>query len=62
MSALQLTLTAEEAQVLLDLLERTLKDLRIEEHRTRTPIYREDVKRRENVLLELANKLRLQPA
>jgi hypothetical protein len=57
MTELQLTLTAEEREYLAGLLETVLKDTRIEEHRTRTPSYREHVVHRENVILELLKKL-----
>jgi len=52
------TLTAEERQYLLDLLERTLKDTRVEEHRTRTPAYREFVLHQEHLAQGLLDKLR----
>jgi hypothetical protein len=58
MNELQVTLTAEERQFLLDLLNATLKDMRIEEHRTRTPTYREHVLRQEALAEGLLNKLR----
>jgi hypothetical protein len=61
MAELQMTLTAEERQYLLDLLELTLKDMRIEEHRTRTPTYRELVLKQENLAQGLLNKLRQTP-
>jgi hypothetical protein len=57
----QVTLTAEERQFLLELLERTLKDTRVEEHRTRTPSYRAHVLHDEELLLGLQNKLRQPP-
>ncbi len=53
----QLTLTAEERQVLVDLLKRVLKNERIEEHRTRTPLYRENVIREETLLGNVLKKL-----
>ncbi len=57
MADLQVTVTAEERQYLLDLLERTLKDTLVEEHRTRTPSYREHVLREEEMILRLRDKL-----
>ena len=54
----QLTLTAEECAYLVELLEGALKDARIEEHRTRTPTYREHVLHREDLVKSLLNKLR----
>jgi hypothetical protein len=61
MAELQMTLTAEERQYLLDLLEATLKDTRIEEHRTRTPSYRVHVLHKEDLIVSLLNKLRQPP-
>jgi hypothetical protein len=58
MPALTLTLTAEEGKYLEQLLEAVLKDTRVEEHRTRTPIYREAVVHREEMILALLAKLR----
>jgi hypothetical protein len=57
MAELQLTLTSEEREYLASLLEATLKETRIEEHRTRTPTYREHVVHREEVILSLLRKL-----
>lgn len=57
MAELQLTLTAEERDYLVNLLETALKDLRVEEHRTRTLTYREHVLRQENYILSLLSKL-----
>ncbi|HYT93069.1 MAG TPA: hypothetical protein VEL76_30405 [Gemmataceae bacterium] len=57
MAELQLTLNAEEQTVLGELLETTLKNLRIEEHRTRTPTYRETVLQQEKVVTALLTKL-----
>ncbi len=54
----QLTLSPEEHQYLLDLLETTLKATRVEEHRTRTPLYREHVVHREDLIEGLLKKLR----
>jgi hypothetical protein len=58
MGNLQLTLTPEEQQYLVGFLEAALKDRRIEEHRTRTPAYREHVIREEDVITGLLNKLK----
>ncbi len=57
MAESQVTLTAEEREYLLDLLKRALKDMLIEEHRTRTPIYREHVVHQEAIAQGLLNKL-----
>jgi hypothetical protein len=57
MAELQLTLTPEERDYLVGLLETTLKNTRIEEHRTRTLSYREHVVHQEDLLVALLNKL-----
>ena len=61
MGEVQVTLTAEERQYLVEFLEMTLKETQIEEHRTRTPIYRQHVLHQEDLIVGLLNKLR-QPA
>ncbi len=53
-----LTLSTEERQFLLGLLELILKDTRVEEHRTRTPSYRDPILQREHLIAGLLNKLR----
>jgi hypothetical protein len=58
MNELQLTLTAEERKYLVDLLEVTLKETQVEEHRTRTPSYRQHVLQQEGLIVQLLNKLR----
>jgi hypothetical protein len=62
MSQLHLTLTGEERQYLVDLLSAVLKDTRVEEHRTRTPLYRESIVHTETVLVDLLKKLGQPPA
>ena len=57
MGEIQLTLTAEEHEYLAELLETVLKNTRIEEHRTRTPAYRQHVLERENVIVGLLSRL-----
>lgn len=57
MPDLQLTLTEEERKFLQDFLTQTQKDMRVEEHRTRTPSYRQYVIHREDVVQSLLNKL-----
>jgi hypothetical protein len=52
-----LTLSAEESQFLVGLLETALKDTRIEEHRTRAPTYREHVLHKEDLLKSILGKL-----
>lgn len=58
MAELQLTLTTEETDYLIELLETRLKETRVEEHRTRTPSYREHVLHHEDLLTALLKKLR----
>jgi hypothetical protein len=57
MTDLQLVLSADERQFLQKLLERTLKDTLIEEHRTRTPSYREYVVHNEEIIQAVLKKL-----
>ncbi len=57
MGEIQLTLTAEESQFLAGLLEVALRDVRIEEHRTRTPTFREHILDREAMMARLLAKL-----
>jgi hypothetical protein len=58
MSELRLILSAEEGQFLVNLLEETLKGSLVEEHRTRTPAYRQDILQREDVIRALLTQLR----
>ena len=58
----QLLLTAEERTFLLDLLKEVVKEARVEEHRTRSPAYREHVSRREDALTAVLQKLEQVPA
>jgi hypothetical protein len=53
-----LTLTADECKYLIDLLERTLRDTEIEEHRTRAPAYREHILQWEELAKEILKKLK----
>jgi hypothetical protein len=57
MAESQLTLSAEEREFLVGLLQTVLKDTRIEEHRTRKPSYREHVLHREDLINSLLGKL-----
>jgi hypothetical protein len=57
MSELQLTVTDEERRCLADVLKRVLKEERIEEHRTRSPSYRQGVIREETLVANLLKKL-----
>ena len=62
MAELSLTLTPDEQAFLVNLLETKLKDMRVEEHRTRTPSYREGILRQEEWLVAILNKLGKPPA
>ena len=62
MTATDLTLTDEERAYLGDLLQRSLKEKRVEEHRTRAPNYRQRVVREEELIIALLQKLGVQPA
>jgi hypothetical protein len=62
MADLQLMLTTEERDYLAGLLQTVLKDTRVEEHRTRTPSYREHVLHQEDVIVGLLRKLGQAPA
>lgn len=52
-----LAFTKEETEVLLSILEQTLREMRVEEHRTRTPSYREIVLNREHLVESIVSKL-----
>jgi len=52
-----LTLTADERTYLVGLLQEMLKETRVEEHRTRTPSYRQFVVHNEQVITSLLGKL-----
>ena len=52
-----LNLTADERSFLIQLLETALKNHRVEEHRTRTPSYREQILQEEKLLEQLLIKL-----
>ncbi len=57
MAEYSLTLQEEEKDYLVSLLERVLKDTRVEEHRTRTPQYRQHVLHEEERIVGLLEKL-----
>ena len=52
-----LVLNTEERSFLVQLLETALKNHRIEEHRTRTPSYREQILQEEKLLEQLLTRL-----
>jgi hypothetical protein len=62
MAESQLTLTDAERGYLASLLEQALKDTRVEEHRTRTPTYRQHVLQQEDLIVALLRKLGRPPA
>jgi hypothetical protein len=53
----QLTLNAEERDYLVQVLTTALKNHRIGEHRTRTPSYRQNILKEEDLLAPLLTKL-----
>jgi hypothetical protein len=55
---LTLTLTQEEREQLLRILEQALRDKHVEVHRTEAPNYREYVQREEALLERLVDQLR----
>jgi hypothetical protein len=57
MTDLQLTLTDEERTFLAEFLQKSLKEMRVEEHRTRAPSYREFIIEREQLIDGLLHKL-----
>ena len=57
MAESHLTLTAEERDYLVVLLEGVLKDKRVEEHRTRAPSYREVILNQERLIASVLEKL-----
>jgi hypothetical protein len=57
MADVQLNLSAEEREYLVRLLEETLKEMRVEEHRTRTPSYRQLIVHDEKLIEALLGKL-----
>ena len=58
MAELELSLTSAERDYLVNLLERVRKETLVEEHRTRTPSYREDIERQEKLIESVLSKLR----
>jgi hypothetical protein len=57
MNELQLSLTAQERDYLAGLLEEMVKETRVEEHRTRTPSYREHIVHQKELIVGLLRKL-----
>jgi hypothetical protein len=57
MAETQLTLTAQEREQLIDLLQEVLKETKIEEHRTRTLSFRDVVLQKEQAIVSVLRKL-----
>ena len=57
MAETQLILSTSEQECLVSLLEKALKETRVEEHRTRAPTYREHVVQQEELIVGLLRKL-----
>ena len=57
MNDVHLTLTTDEAKYLTEVLEAALKNTQIEEHRTRTPAYRQHVLEHEELIAAILAKL-----
>ena len=58
MAEQNLTLTSEERNCLISLLEAILKQTRVEEHRTKTLTYREHIVEKEHLVESVLNKLK----
>jgi hypothetical protein len=58
MAELQLNLTTDEREYLLGVMDVALKEACVQEHRTRTPLYREHVLHQEELIRGLLDKLR----
>ncbi|HZN36844.1 MAG TPA: hypothetical protein VFB80_23605 [Pirellulaceae bacterium] len=57
MAELHITLTEPERKCVVEVLERALKETRVEEHRTRAPAYREHIAEQERCLSHVLDKL-----
>jgi hypothetical protein len=57
MAETSMNLTGEEREYLVRLLNTALKELRVEEHRTRTPSFREHMLNDEKIIAGLLGKL-----
>lgn len=62
MNEIHLSLNAEEKELLVNLLEHEISQRLVEEHRTRTPSYREYIQHDESVLQGVLAKLNRMPA
>lgn len=52
-----MSITSEERQFLIELLEHALKDAQVEEHRTRAPSFREHVLKKEDLIKSVLKKM-----
>jgi hypothetical protein len=59
---MQLDISAEEAHVLVELLERALRDTREEVYKAEVADYKVLLKRREAIVVQLLGRLRTHPA
>ena len=57
MEVCQITLSGEERACLVEVLQLTLKNRRVEEHRTRAPTYREQILEQEELIERVLAKL-----
>jgi hypothetical protein len=58
MVATQFGLTHDEREYLVGLLQSVLKETRVEEHRTRAPLYRQHVLEKEDIIVAILSKLK----
>jgi hypothetical protein len=58
MNEMNLSLTGDERECLVELLDHILDEVRVEEHRTRTLSYRESVLNREHLIESVLGKLK----
>jgi hypothetical protein len=58
MAESNLTLTNEERECLVSLLETVLRDTRVEEHRTRAPSFRDHILQKEHLVESVLSKLK----
>lgn len=57
MTECQFNITTEERDLLVEVLEDVLREIRVEEHRTRAPGYRERILRREDLIGDMIHRL-----
>jgi hypothetical protein len=59
---MNLELSADEASTLEEILESSLRELRVEVRRTETPAYHDELEQREKRVVEILDRLRAQRA